>query len=309
MLYLIESMVVKTSESILKIGYSSKPWEESRKKSYDSMNPGHKLLGTREGDEILEDLLHILFKDSLCFGKEWFKYKKEIIDVFNYSDEELYDYLYDNKDKILDDSYFEYFFYHEKSISGTYTNNIPSKTKKNILDRLFSKRKSNFKTDRFSASYLHCIYEKYYYKIQDIDRVLENDAFPDKKHSDKGLKLYCEYYELVEKFYKELYHGPYYKVPDINYYDWYFITFDLQQIKDMNYDILKVKELFDSYCEILGLGEIWNIKLKGGDLKERYTKALFQLKEGGNMTKTSDPVSIFDEKNKYSETFVLKNDI
>lgn len=72
---------------VLKIGYSSKPFKESRKSAYDTHNIGYKFLGEREGSQELENYLHRRFRTRFISG-EWFKYDSEIIRLFNESTED-----------------------------------------------------------------------------------------------------------------------------------------------------------------------------------------------------------------------------
>ena len=94
---------------ILKIGYSSKPFEEGRKSTYDTHNYGYKLISEREGSLELENYLHRRLR-NYRLSLEWFKYDLEIIKIFNEvsesdvsqftSQEELNEYI---RDYILTD--------------------------------------------------------------------------------------------------------------------------------------------------------------------------------------------------------------
>lgn len=71
---------------ILKIGYSSKPFKESRENQYKTHNYGYKFIGEREGDTTLENYLHTKFKD-LRLSEEWFLYSDDIVREFFIVDE------------------------------------------------------------------------------------------------------------------------------------------------------------------------------------------------------------------------------
>lgn len=72
---------------ILKIGYSSKTFDEGRKSQYDTHNYGYKLLSEREGSQELERYLHRRLQEY-NLSLEWFKYDPEIIKIFNEVSEE-----------------------------------------------------------------------------------------------------------------------------------------------------------------------------------------------------------------------------
>jgi len=87
MIYLIQDCYKDDNGNfvdILKIGYSSKPFKESRENQYKTHNYGFKLLQEREGDTELENYLHKRFsKYLLPDSYEWFYYNEEIINGFN----------------------------------------------------------------------------------------------------------------------------------------------------------------------------------------------------------------------------------
>ena len=72
---------------ILKIGYSSKTFDEGRKSQYDTHNYGYKLLSEREGSQELERYLHRRLQEY-HLSLEWFKYDSEVIKIFNEVSEE-----------------------------------------------------------------------------------------------------------------------------------------------------------------------------------------------------------------------------
>ena len=76
---------------ILKIGYSEKPFMESRNNQYKTHNYGYKFLGEREGDTIIEELFHKKYSSfSLSPLTEWMLFSDEIIDgFFNLSEDDL----------------------------------------------------------------------------------------------------------------------------------------------------------------------------------------------------------------------------
>lgn len=68
---------------ILKIGYSDKPFMESRNNQYRTHNFGYRFLGEREGDTKFESYLHEKYKSlRLSEDTEWFLYDDAIVNEF-----------------------------------------------------------------------------------------------------------------------------------------------------------------------------------------------------------------------------------
>ena len=104
MIYLIRAYG-KDGESILKVGFANDL--ERRMSQYFYMNPLFEFISSREGDEILEKLLHYyLYYNGFQYkvdGKlnEWFIYNPEIIEIFNLSTEDLEKEIWENRDKVF----------------------------------------------------------------------------------------------------------------------------------------------------------------------------------------------------------------
>lgn len=84
MIYLLQDSYLDDQDNlhkVLKIGYSKGNFEKTRKQHYDTHNYGYKFLGEREGDLILENILHKKYR-SLRLNSEWFDWNQEIIDDF-----------------------------------------------------------------------------------------------------------------------------------------------------------------------------------------------------------------------------------
>ena len=93
---------MKLGKSILKVGYLNK-----RMYQYFSANPGFDVLGIREGDEILEDMIQI-YLTYLGYqrrvGKrlnEWFDDRPEIQQIFHISRDRLERILWGSREKIF----------------------------------------------------------------------------------------------------------------------------------------------------------------------------------------------------------------
>jgi len=91
MIYLIQDCYKNDSGEyvdILKIGYSDKPFNQSRNNQYKTHNYGYKFIGEREGDTRFEHYLHEKYKDfRLSPDTEWFLYNQTIVDEFFIIDE------------------------------------------------------------------------------------------------------------------------------------------------------------------------------------------------------------------------------
>jgi hypothetical protein len=91
MIYLIQDCYKDEDNNyidILKIGYSEKPFMESRNNQYKTHNYGYKFIGEREGDTKFEHYLHEKFKSfRLSNDSEWFIYNSSIISEFFTIDE------------------------------------------------------------------------------------------------------------------------------------------------------------------------------------------------------------------------------
>lgn len=92
MIYLIQDCYKDENNNyidILKIGYSDKPFMESRNNQYKTHNYGYKFLGEREGDTKFEHYLHEKFKSfRLSNDSEWFIYNSSIVNEFFTIDED-----------------------------------------------------------------------------------------------------------------------------------------------------------------------------------------------------------------------------
>ena len=109
MLYLIRAYRPGRKQSILKIGFSDDI--EKRLSQYFSSNPYTLVIATREGDLILESLIHkYLYSLGLRFSvkdgnrkrlEEWFEDKPEVLHIFHLSHEAIEKLVWRNWDKIF----------------------------------------------------------------------------------------------------------------------------------------------------------------------------------------------------------------
>lgn len=104
MLYLIRSYM-KLGKSILKVGYTDDI--NKRMGQYFSTNPGFDILGIREGDEMLEDMIQIyltyLGYQRKIGGRlnEWFDDRPEVQQIFHISRNRLENLLWRSREKVF----------------------------------------------------------------------------------------------------------------------------------------------------------------------------------------------------------------
>ena len=96
---------MKLGKSILKVGYTADV--NKRMGQYFSTNPGFDILGIREGDEILEDMIQIyltyLGYQRRIGGRlnEWFDDRPEIQQIFHISRDRLENLLWRSREKVF----------------------------------------------------------------------------------------------------------------------------------------------------------------------------------------------------------------
>lgn len=107
MLYLIRVYGPGRNQSILKIGFTDDP--KKREYQYFSHDPFSQFISVREGDLVLEGLIHRYLRSlGLQYeraGKsldEWFENKPEVLTVFHLSREAIEKLVWRNRDKIFD---------------------------------------------------------------------------------------------------------------------------------------------------------------------------------------------------------------
>lgn len=139
MIYLIRSYRL-SGKSILKIGFTDNI--QKRINQYFYMNPGCELISTREGDGVLESLLHLYLR-HLGFqykknGKlnEWFLDIPEVHQIFHISRESLERIIWKNREKMFNASKF--------SLSNTLLSNLEY----NLFENLWEKNKEEFEGER-----------------------------------------------------------------------------------------------------------------------------------------------------------------
>ena len=106
MLYLVKSYF-PLGKFIYKIGFSEDSNIETRLSSYFYMNPGSEIISLREGDKLLEDLIHYyLYYLGYRYQKnnkldEWFIGELKVLSIFHISQESLEKKIWKHRDKVF----------------------------------------------------------------------------------------------------------------------------------------------------------------------------------------------------------------
>ena len=303
MLYLIRSYM-KLGKSILKVGYT----DDLNKRMYQYFlaNPGFDVLGIREGDEILEDMIQI-YLTYLGYqrrvGKrlnEWFDDRPEIQQIFHISRDRLERILWGSREKIF---------------------NFTRTTHLNIYEYLREKNLDsysgvNYKLDEDSNIIIPIKYNKLdlYYQtniinknlnieseptgIDDLDNFIE-EFYSTGNFSNK-MKAYCEFIDQHKK-------DDYIigiidiRVPDPKFKSYYNLL-GTEGCRARNYreDLIK-RELSDYlYKDILSVEIYKTFKVGERLLKKDIKQTLFNIycKLGINSTpKAIDLVKWFEINN------------
>ena len=234
MIYLIRTYGDK-GKSALKVGFASDL--NTRMTQYFYMNPLFEPISSREGDELLEDLLHhYLYYKGFQYkidGKlnEWFIDDPEVIGIFNISIEDLEKELWENRDKAfnlkgkpknsIDYKLFEYLYQKNKEefIGEKYIldeNNKVIETPAKDIDvefwKIYSPKKSITPPPSPNIS-LDPILEK------EIDDFLDNHFYKTGIFENK-MKMYCEFMDK-HKGSQEVSDTLYYKIRDEKYRRYY----------------------------------------------------------------------------------------
>lgn len=158
MLYLVKSYF-PLGKFIYKIGFSEDSNIKIRLDNYFYTSPGSEIISLRQGDELLEDLIHYyLYYLGYRYQKngrldEWFIGDPEVLSIFHVSKESLERKLWKYRDKVfnedrikdrrsLDYKLFEYLYTKNKdSFVGILTDldkfKKPFRTKAKLIDSIF----------------------------------------------------------------------------------------------------------------------------------------------------------------------------
>ena len=238
MLYLIKSYF-PMGKFIYKIGFSEDSNIESRLSSYFYMNPGSEIISLRQGDKLLEDLIHYyLYYLGYRYQKnnkldEWFIGDPEVLSIFHISRKSLERKIWKhrnkvfNKDKIKNDksSDFQLFRYLYLKNKDNFIGEKYKVTEDKKLIRLKSKEIDIV----FYNSLLKYFPEEIIISsnISEYQSDLEKEVqeFLDNKFYSTGLfhekmKMYCEFMDLHQGN-KEVSDMIYFKIKDPKYRKYY----------------------------------------------------------------------------------------
>ena len=141
MLYLVKSYL-KGNNFIYKIGFSEDSNIENRLNSYFYMNPGSEIISLRQGDKLLEDLIHYyLYYLGYRYQKnnkldEWFIGDPEVLSIFHISRKSLERKIWKHRNKVFD----------EKKIKNDKSSDFQ------LFRYLYLKNKDNFIGEKYKVT-------------------------------------------------------------------------------------------------------------------------------------------------------------
>ena len=141
MLYLVKSYL-KGNNFIYKIGFSEDSNINTRLSSYFYMNPGSEIISLRQGDEVLEDLIHYyLYYLGYRYQKnnkldEWFIGDPEVLSIFHISRKSLERKIWKHRNKVFD----------EKKIKNDKSSDFQ------LFRYLYLKNKDNFIGEKYKVT-------------------------------------------------------------------------------------------------------------------------------------------------------------
>ena len=208
MLYLIKSFT--RNKPILKIGYTDNM--ENRMNQYFYANPGLELISTREGDELLEDMIQIYLKflgyQYQKHGKlnEWFIDDLKVYQIFHIHQEKLENKLWKHRADIFNIGKSTDLLVYEYLRSK----NLDSYS--GIEYRIIGRNKLEVcKSNRLDVEYQKILDEKestakYLNYIENKDSFNSEflDAFYNTNNFERQMKLFCEYLKTNNYNRKEL---------------------------------------------------------------------------------------------------------
>ena len=201
MLYLIRSYM-KLGKSILKVGYTDDI--NKRMGQYFSTNPGFDILGIREGDEILEDMIQIyltyLGYQRRIGGRlnEWFDDRPEIQQIFHISRDRLENLLWRSREKVFNLTRTThlniYEYLKEKNLDSYSGVNYKLDENSNIIPIKYNKLDLYYQTNIINKN---LDIETEPTGIDDLDNFIEE--FYSTGNFSNRMKAYCEFVDQYGK--------------------------------------------------------------------------------------------------------------
>ena len=238
MLYLVKSYL-KGNNFIYKIGFSEDSNIETRLSSYFYMNPGSEVISLRQGDEVLEDLIHYyLYYLGYRYQKnnkldEWFIGDPEVLSIFHISRKSLERKIWKHRNKVFDEKKIK----NDKSSDFQLFRYLYLKNKDNFIGEKY-KVTEDKKLIRLNPKEIDIVFYnsllKYFPEeiiissnISEYQSDLEKEVqeFLDNKFYSTGLfhekmKMYCEFMDLHQGN-KEVSDIIYFKIKDPKYRKYY----------------------------------------------------------------------------------------
>lgn len=294
MLYLIKSFT--RNKPILKIGYTDNM--ESRMSWYFYANPGLELISTREGDELLEDMIQIYLKflgyQYQKHGKlnEWFIDDLKVYQIFHIHQEKLENKLWKHRANIFNLSKSADLLVYEYLRSK----NLDSYS--GIEYRIIGRNKLEVcKSNRLDVEYQKILDEKEsiakYLNYKENKDSFDSeflDAFYNTNNFERQMKLFCEYLKTNNYNRKELENVISQKYLD--YYD--FFGIDGCRANSYKESNLQSKLLCGIESDKLAKVVLDKFKLNERISKKEIKETLKSIYQDLSLSKTAKATDIFD---------------
>ena len=193
---------MKLGKSILKVGYTDDV--NKRMGQYFSTNPGFDILGIREGDEILEDMIQIyltyLGYQRRIGGRlnEWFDDRSEIQQIFHISRDRLENLLWRSREKVFNLTRTThlniYEYLREKNLDSYSGVNYKLDENSNIIPIKYNKLDLYYQTNIINKN---LDIETEPTGIDDLDNFIEE--FYSTGNFSNRMKAYCEFVDQYGK--------------------------------------------------------------------------------------------------------------
>ena len=261
MLYLVKSYL-KGNNFIYKIGFSEDSNIESRLSSYFYMNPGSEVISLRQGDEVLEDLIHYyLYYLGYRYQKnnkldEWFIGELKVLSIFHISRKSLERKIWKHRDKVFDEKKIK----NDKSSDFQLFRYLYLKNKDNFIGEKYKVTKDK-KLIRLKSKEIDIVFYnsllKYFPEeiiissnLSEYQSDLEKEVqdFLDNKFYKTGIfrekmKMYCEFMDKYNGN-KEVSDIIYFKIKDPKYRK-YYNFYGTSGCKAVSYEEKKIKDRND----------------------------------------------------------------
>ena len=214
MLYLVKSYFPR-GKFIYKIGFSEDSNIETRLSSYFYMNPGSEIISLRQGDKLLEDLIHYyLYYLGYRYQKnnkldEWFIGNPEVLNIFHISRKSLERKIWKHRNKVFDEKKIK----NDKSSDFQLFRYLYLKNKDNFIGEKYKvtedKKLIRLKSKEIDIVFYNSLLKYFPEEIILTSNLLEYQSelekevqdFLDNKFYKTGLfhekmKMYCEFMDL-----------------------------------------------------------------------------------------------------------------